>query len=323
MPLLTTAALREQIAGGALGPLYVLVGDDEVEKAAVADEFIASVEEGLQAFNVERLHGADSSPDRLSDAAATFPMMAPRRIVMVFAAEGLLIPKREGTKAADEAQERLIAFIDDPPPHATVVFVCGEIDRRRRAVKRLFDRASIVDCGTLGDRVDAERWVKARAAQAGVPLDAGAVRGLVDRAGVDIVRLRAGIERLALYAMGQATVTAGDVADAVPAGPDAPEDFGISNAIGAGNPTEALRELAAALDAGAAPFLLLGQIRAAAERQPTPRLKASIDAVLRTDLSLKSSGDPRVLLQRLVVELCLTGRSGVRPGPAPRPPFRR
>lgn len=323
MPPLTTAALRAQIADGALGPLYVLVGDDEVEKAAVADEFIGSVEDGLQAFNVERLHGADSSPDQLSDVAATFPMMAPRRIVMVFAAEGLLIPKREGTKAAEEAQERLMAFIEDPPLHATVVFVCGDVDRRRRVVKRLLERASVVDCGTIGDRVDAERWVRARAAQAGVPLDAAGVRGLVDRAGVDIVRLRAGIERLALYAMGQATVSASDVAEAVPAGPDAPEDFGISNAIGAGNAVEALRELDAALDAGAAPFLLLGQIRAAAERQPAQRLKTSMDAVLRTDLSLKSSGDPRVLLQRLVVELCVPGRGGVRPGPAPRPPFRR
>lgn len=323
MPPLTMAALRAQIAQSSLGPLYALVGDDEVEKAAVADEFIESVEEGLRAFNVERLHGADTTPDLVSDAAATFPMMAPRRIVMIFAAEGLLIPKREGTRAADEAQERLLAFIEAPPPHATVVFVCGEVDRRRRAVKRLLETASVVDCGTIGDRTDAERWVKARAVQAGVALDAGGVRALVERAGVDIARLRAGIERLSLYAMGQSVVTAQDVKDAVPAGPEAPEDFGISNAIGAGDPAGALRELAAALDAGAPPFLLLGQIRAAAERQPPARLKPAIDAVLRTDLSLKSSGDPRVLLQRLVVELCLAGKGGVRPGPGPRPPFRR
>jgi DNA polymerase III delta subunit len=38
---------------------------------------------------------------------------------------------------------------------------------------------------------------------------------------------------------------------------------------------------------------------------PGPRLPAAIDALLRTDLALKSSGgDPRILLERLVVELC-------------------
>jgi len=39
-------------------------------------------------------------------------------------------------------------------------------------------------------------------------------------------------------------------------------------------------------------------------------LRAAIDALLRTDLDLKrSAGDPRVLMERLVVELC-AGRRG-------------
>lgn len=317
MPPLAEAALRTEIASGALGPLYVLVGDDEAEKSAVAQEFLDSVDEGLRAFNVERLYGAETDVDELADAAATFPMMVPRRIVVVFAAEGLLIPKRE-SKAAEQAQERLEAFIDNPPAHATVVFVCGDLDRRRRVVKRLLERAKVVDCGTIDNAADAERWVKARAEQAGIPLDAGAVRMLVARAGTDIVRLRAGIERAAVFALGQKVITAEDVRVAVPAGPESPEDFGISNAIGMRDAAKALEELAAALDTGAQPFFLLGQIRSAAERQPTERLRAAMDGVLRTDMALKSTGnDARVLLERLVVELC--GPST----PGSRPPIRR
>ena len=73
------------------------------------------------------------------------------------------------------------------------------------------------------------------------------------------------------------------------------------------------------MDAGAVPFMLMGQIRWAAEKLPAPRLREAIDAVFRTDLALKSSGgDPRVLLERLVVELC--GRPG---RPAPRTGFGR
>jgi DNA polymerase-3 subunit delta len=286
----------------------MLVGEDEVEKSTVAGEFTDVVDEGLRAFNVDRLYGGEMKVDDLVQAAATLPMMVPRRIVLILEAEKLLMPKRE-SKAADEEQERLEQFIQDPPPHATVVFVCGALDLRRRAVKLLIKDALLVDCGTIGDEADAERWVKARAARFGVPLEAGAVRALVQRAGVDIVRLRAGLERLALYAMGQPAIGAEHVRQAIAAAPGAQADFGIANAIARHNAAEALHELHLALDAGAPPYFVLGQLRSAAERLPVPRLRSGIEAVFRTDLALKSSGgEARLLLERLVVELCETKR---------------
>ena len=303
MPPLTAAALRKQLSSGDTGPLYMLVGADEVEKSAVAGEFADLVEEGLRAFNVDRVYGGDVKIDELIDHANTLPMMVPRRVVIILEAEKLLIPKRE-SKAAEADQERLEGFIKQPPPHATVVFVCGPLDMRRRAVKLLVREAQVVDCGTIEDASDAERWVKTRAAREKIPLDAGAVRALVDRGGLSIIRLRGGLERVALYALGQAVITADDVKQTVTAGPEAQADFGIAKAIWRNDARAALRELSLALDAGAAPFLVLGQLRAAAEKLPPPRVRGAIDAVFRTDLALKSSGgEPRILLERLVVEL--------------------
>jgi DNA polymerase III delta subunit len=178
-------------------------------------------------------------------------------------------------------------------------------------VKLLIKEASVVDCGTIEDAADAERWVRSRAQREGVTLDAATVRALVERTGLDLVRLRAGFERLVLYAMGQPAITPGDVRQAVPAGPEAAEDFGVSNAIRRNDAGHALRELQLALDAGAPPYFVLGQLRTAAERLPAARVHAGIEAVLRTDIALKSSGgDPRILLERLVVELCESGRRG-------------
>jgi DNA polymerase III delta subunit len=292
----------------------MLVGEDEVEKSAVAGEFIDMVDEGIRAFNVDRLYGGETKVDDLVRATATLPMMAPRRVVVIMEAEKLLIPKRE-SEAAEKELERLEAFLESPPPHATTVFVCGAVDKRRSVFKLLIKEAHVVDCGTIGDDADAERWVKARAGTLGVPLEAAAARALVQRAGRDIVRLRAGIERLALYAMGQPKITAEDVRQAVPAGPETQENFGIANAIQRNDAAGALRELGLALDSGAVPFFLMGQLRVAAERMPGPRVKSAIEALFRTDLALKSSGgDPRVLLERLVVELCGdTGR--LKPAP--------
>jgi DNA polymerase-3 subunit delta len=301
---LTLSALRKQIAAEKTGPLYMLIGDDDAEKAAVAAEFAEMIDEGLRAFNVDRVFGAEASVDDLLQAAATLPMMASRRIVIVLAAEKLLIPKRE-TKAAERDQERLEEFIQDPPPHATIVFVCGPLDERRRVVKLLRKQAEIVNCGSIDDAAGAERWVKTRAAQENINLEPGAIRALVERSGLELVRLRAGLERVSLYALGQPKITADDVRQAVPPAPELQEDFGIARAIARNDTKAALRELDLALDAGAPPYFLLGQLRLAAERVSKPRLRGAMVALLETDVALKSSGgDPRALLQRLVVELC-------------------
>ena len=308
MSVIARQAVRKQIAAGETGPLYLLIGEDDSEKSAVAAEFVEMVDEGLRAFSVDRLFGGEIRADDLFDAAATLPMMSPRRIVIVLDAERLLIPKREG-KAADAEQERLEAFVKNPPAHATVVLVCGPLDQRRRLVKLLLKEAQVVDCGTITDSADAERWVKARAERDKVPLDAAAVRTLVERAGIDIVRLRGGLERVALYAMGQPKITADDVRQVVAAAGEA-TNFGIANAIEQNDAAEALRELSLALDGGAQPFFLMGQLRWVAEKMPRARLKSAIEAVFRTDEAIKSSGgDPKILLERLVVELCATSSS--------------
>ena len=308
MPPLTAAALRNQIASGEIGPLYALVGADEIEKTEFAGQFVGMLDEGLRPFNIDRLYGGEISVSTLLDAANTLPMMVPRRVVVVLEAEKLLAPRRE-SKALEAELERLETLLKAPPPHATVVFVCGPLDMRRRVVKLLTKEAQVVDCGTIQDAVDAERWVKARAAREGVTFDSAAARTLIERAGLDVARLRAGFDRVVLYAMGQPAITADDVRQAVTAGPEAQADFGIAKAIWRNDVREALEELSLALDVGAVPVMVMGQLRAAAEKLPASRLRNAIEAVFRTDLALKSSGgEPRILLERLVVELC--GKEG-------------
>ena len=66
MPISTPAAVRKQIESGSVGPLYLLQGDDDIEKSALGHEFEALIDEGLRAFNVERIHTGDvTSGDRL------------------------------------------------------------------------------------------------------------------------------------------------------------------------------------------------------------------------------------------------------------------
>jgi DNA polymerase-3 subunit delta len=321
MSAATPAAVRKQIASGTTDPVYLLVGEDDEEKSALAAAFAELVDEGLRAFNVERLHAGDwTTGDRLAEgvgaivaAARTLPMMAPRRVVTIAHAEALLVPKRESDAGA-RALAELEALVKTPEPQTTLVFVAGPLDKRSRMVKLLTSHATLVLCGLIEDAADAERWVRTRIAASGIEIDPKAARLLAERGGLDLQRLRNDVDRLLLYALGQKRVTVEDVREIV--GPAAlQDDWAMTNAIEAGHGGEALRQLAFMLDAGAPPEKILGQLGwLVRSKFPIIRpadLSDAVAAVFRTDLDLKqSAGHPRVLLERLVVELCGRGRIG-------------
>ena len=323
MPTSTPAAVRKQIKSGDTDPLYLVLGEDDVERSALAAEFAEIVDEGLRAFNVERIHAGDmTNGDKLADGVAqlvsavrTMPMMVPRRVVMVTQAEMLLVPKRE-SEAATRALKQLETFLKLPEPQTTLVFVAGTIDKRTSIYKLLLKHATVVECGAIEDQAGAERWVRNRIAAAGVEIEPAAARRLAERAGPDVKRLRGEVDRLLLYAMGQPRITLDDVREV--AGPAAlQDDWAMTNAIEAGQAPDALRQLALMLEAGAPPEKILGQlgwlVRTKFPNLAPEHLPAAVQGVFRTDLDLKrSAGDPRILLERLVVELCSRKRAGLR-----------
>lgn len=318
MAVSTVAAVRAQIKAGEADPIYLLQGEDDIEKAGLAHEFEELVEEGLRAFNVERIHTGDitngdkmaSAVAALVSAARTLPMMAPRRVVIVLQAQSLLVPKRE-SDAATRALEELEDLLKNPDPQTTLVMVAGTLDKRSRIYKLLAKVATLVECGVLESVDDAARWVVNRVAAADMKIEPAGARLLAERCGTDVKRLRNDVDRLLLYALGQKSITLDDVREVV--GPAAlQDDWAMANAIEAGDGKTALRQLALMLDAGAAPEQIMGQlgwlVRTKFPFQVPAMLKPAVQALFRTDLDLKrSAGEPRVLLERLVVELCARG----------------
>lgn len=318
MPVATPAAVRKQIQSGHADAIYLLQGEDEVEKSGLAHEFEELVEEGLRAFNVERIHtGEITNGDKLASAVSsvvsavrTLPMMAPRRVVIVLQAQSMLVPKRE-SDAATRALEQLEDLLRNPDPQTTLVLVAGTLDKRSRIYKLLAKQATLVECGVLESLDDAARWVANRVAGAAMKIDPAGARLMAERCGTDVKRLRNDVDRLLLYALGQKGITLDDVREIV--GPASlQDDWAMANAIEAGDGKTALRQLALMLGAGAAPEQVLGQlgwlVRTKFPLQVPAMVRPAVQALFRTDLDLKrSAGEPRVLLERLVVELCARG----------------
>jgi DNA polymerase III delta subunit len=166
--------------------------------------------------------------------------------------------------------------------------------------------------------------VRARVAASGTAIEPAGARllavlaGFPERARNDgktgnLQRLRGDVDRLLLYALGQKTVTVEDVKQV--AGPAAlQDDWAMTTAIEQQNAAAGLRQLALMLDAGTPPEKILGQlgwlVRVRLQMSAPGDLAAAVEALFRTDLDLKRSiGDSRVLLERLVVELCAGKRA--------------
>lgn len=315
---LTPAAVRLQIAKGQLEPLYLLTGTDEVGMSELASAIADSVDEEFRAFNVQRFYGGDSGTRMAAvlDAASTLPLLSPRRVVVLFQAEKMLA----GRKAAADAEETGAAGAEDGGAK-------GQLAVLKEYAKRPYDHATIVVAGA-GLLRTFEAMAKQAAvvvfeanydviaelsAKHGVKFDRGAAELLRQRAGVgesiDAGRLRDDVERVVLYAAGRQVITRDIVAEVV-GRPASAGGRKLWNELANRNAAAALAELDLELGEGAVPYMLLGMVRSVLERTVASRdLPRAVDALMRTDLALKTSaGDPRVLLERLVVELCATAR---------------
>ncbi|MGE0040178.1 MAG: DNA polymerase III subunit delta [Vicinamibacterales bacterium] len=324
------ADVRKQIAAADTRPLYLLEGDDAQSRHDLALEFAGLVDEGLQAFNVESFYANEatsaSARDQMLGAilgtARTLPMMAARRVVVVHEADRLLAPRKgkdedapapaagpgKRKRAATPAEE-LEAYFAAPEPLTTLVFDAGPLDGNRRLVKLLRKHAVVVDCGSLESAAEAARWIEKRLEKDELAIEPKAIALLLETTGLSLGRIRAEVEKLVLYAAGESAITAGHIRDLVMPQSEPGEDFALGKAIWNGNAAAALREVGAQFEAGAPALMVLGQVRAAAGRlRPDARVKPGLDAVFRTDLAIKSSaGEPRFLLERLVIELCAGG----------------
>jgi DNA polymerase III subunit delta len=322
------ADVRKQIASGETAPIYLLESDDLQARHELAAAFGALVDEGLHAFNVQSFYANEATSASLRDqmivsivsAARTLPMMAPRRVLIVHEAERLLSPRKGKDEEPDAAAgagagkrrktlspvEELEQYLEAPEPLTTLVFAAGDLDANRRLVKVLRKRAVVVDCGTLENAAEAGKWIRQHVEREGASIEPQAIKLLVEATGLRLGRLRRELDKLILFAAGEPAITAKHLKELVLPESEPGEDFALGRAIWNNNVREALREIDAQLETGAPAVMVLGQIRAAAGRlRPDDRARLGLAAVFEADLAMKSSmGEPRYLLEKLVIQLC-------------------
>jgi DNA polymerase III delta subunit len=333
----TVGAVLQALAAGRAAPVYLLVGDDEAAKAPVLQAIEQLVDEADRGFNVQRFYANDARVD-VNDvvaAARTLPFLGGTRVVIVLHAEAWFKRGRPGAppegdtesevappEAAPEvAADEFEAYLANPVPETCLAVVASDVNRATRLGKQLLQRATVVEFwGVKPDRdlrgrgavqaalEEAARLVARELTSRGLSMEEDAVERLVAHAGTDAGVLRADLDRVFTYAAGRPRITEDDVR-AVVAGQAVLNDFAAVNAMTAGDCAEALRQVHLMLDAGASPYALLGQcgyfVRAVLPTIAPEVVPGAVRAVFEADLDMKTSrGEPQVLLERLIVELC-------------------
>lgn len=341
---ISLAQLNTRLASGAVDPFYLLVGEEDLlrDRALTAVKEASLGEDGGD-FSCDVFYGDEADGSTIVACASEAAVFAPRRLVIVKAAD----------KLAAKQADPLTAYLKEPNLSTTMVFVAPKMDGRLRLTQALVQASVVVDCAPLSESLVAA-WLKQESAAVGLTLADESIHMLKEACGGSLYGVRRELEKLASYVPAGRAVTAGDVETLRGTEPGA-SVFDLTAAIGAQNRSQALGIVARNLEAGEAPLRILGslawqyrrlwkakeslaqggregeaaralrmdpyKVRTFLEQFPESHLREALQAFQKADSQLKggSQNKPALIMDRLILLLC--DRPKARRGyPLPQPP---
>ena len=239
MPALNLKAFEAEVRSGKVGSLYLLVGEETYLREKALNTLIeAALEPGIRPFNLDVFRGGETPPGEIADRILSFPMMAPRRVVVV--------------KGCDELNENatrlLLPLLESPSETTTVVFVGDKVDGRKKFFATLQKTARTVEFKPLWDR-DVAPWVQERVRASGKRISQEAMRLFCERAGTDLGVLAGEIDKLTVFIGDRNSIEKEDVAHVVGFSEES-NIFDLTDAVWAKDAGQALFVLMRILEAG-------------------------------------------------------------------------
>ena len=220
--------------------VYLLLGDDEERKTR-------GIERIRKGRMVEAYDAGETSPEAVVSACNSYSLFGDGSVV--------LVRNLDAWNAAQKA--RILDYLQDPSPEADLVLLGKKLGAREKllaAAKKVGEVHSFEQ--PTGKAL--ARWAAGYAKKAGLKLPEDVAAEIVVRCSDDKTRVTREVEKLALYADGEATM--GDVEALCP--PDLQSNiFQFVDALGAGNGGRALNLLEALLGTGEPPLRIVHMIR--------------------------------------------------------------
>lgn len=326
--------LTKQLEKNKVALVYFFSGDEDfLKEEAIRQLIAATIEPGTEDFCLDILNGDNTDASTVLTLAATIPMMAESRVVVVKNFQRL--PQKDRETIAD--------YADHPAPSTCLVLVTAKADLKTKIYSRLSKAAtSVVFYPLYPERIPA--WLQQRVRPFKKRLSNEAGHQLQSIVGTDLGALASELEKLVVFVGNRQTIEAADVEATM--GPSrAGTVFDLAQAIGEKDLTLAHKSYMRAMDAGEAPYALvailvrhltiLWKIRLMKrERQSDEEIKKLLklgwgfnrffaqyaaqaglltgrdlhigfEALYQADVSLKTSTlSPHLVMQKLLYELC-------------------
>lgn len=230
-------------------PLYLLLGAEDYFRSRAMNLLREKgVDPAALAFNYSVFDARDGQAMAALDLARTFPMMSPRRLVVLRDIESL--QKQE--------HEAIAQYADDPQLKSMLVMTAAALDRRTVFYRILKEKAHIVECDVLKGASLAQ-WALQCARERGLDLPRNLADRLVELVGSDLNLLSNEIEKLALHS-GPGGVKSAQAVEALVRSNRQHSIFELTGALGRRERKAALRLLNLLLDAGEPPLLILAMM---------------------------------------------------------------
>ncbi len=248
MATLTREELWRRLKGGTVEPLYLLFGPEgylrDAAARAVADAALKDAP--LREFNESSYSLASTDVQQAIAAAEQMPMMGGRRVVRI----------SDFGKLREADEEALVRYVTRPAETSTVVFVSGDLDKRRKLSKTLLDVCVSVEFAELKD-AELTGWARDRLKHLGAHADDRTLRQIVGLVGASVRQLATELEKLSTAALPEGVITP-ELVDALVGRSRELSNFELSDHLIARDRRRALETLRKLLDDGAEPVMLIG-----------------------------------------------------------------
>ncbi|MCG0274776.1 MAG: DNA polymerase III subunit delta [Thermosediminibacteraceae bacterium] len=153
-----------------MSELYLFYGQEKLLiKEAIEKIKSKYVPEAYEAVDFQALDGENVTYDDIVNVSRVAPMLAEKRVVVVYNAVFL----EEGKKAAEKSgsgEARFIEFLENLPSYLCLVFSAEKVDRRKKIFKVIQQKGKVKEFSPLSFK-DKVRWIEVRSAKYGKPIE--------------------------------------------------------------------------------------------------------------------------------------------------------
>ncbi|BAQ11505.1 DNA-directed DNA polymerase III delta subunit [Bacillus sp. OxB-1] len=251
-------AVWKKINAGEIDSVYLLTGPEQ----HLIDETISRLKKSilpLDGEDVIRFDLEETPVEMVIEEADTIPFLADRKLIIAGNANFLKAQDKAREKVAHNV-EMLAAWLKDPSPTSTVVFVAPyeKLDGRKTITKLMKETATVVEAERIQGK-DLFTWVQQEAGSHGVRITLEAAEYLVKMGGDDLLSLSSEISKMAMYLGQSGNITETIIEELVPRTPEM-DVFRLTDAYISGKTADAVLIYNDLLRSGEEPIMLTSLI---------------------------------------------------------------